>query len=203
MDAANTSGQLVPIKCGKRPNTPRLSRVLFYGPPITGETNLWDRLTNNDQACFALTLHAASSYADLIGFFAPKEDKFAFQEGPVVRAMRAGGLLILNAIDQATGAALTTLRQILDDPESVSLCLPTGEVLCPEPGFAIVATIHRTQNEPPSVLQDCFDLTLSTQPQNPNALRSLYTTNHVAILEDTTKFRPSAVETLTSISTNK
>ena len=78
---------------------------------------------------------------DLIGGFRLKDGNTVFAKGPVIRAMEAGAVLLLDEIDRGDNKIMC-LQSVL---EGGSILLKkTGETIYPAPGFTVVATGNTT-----------------------------------------------------------
>jgi len=76
---------------------------------------------------------------DLIGGFRLKDGNTVFEYGPVIHAMKEGGVLLIDEIDLASNKILC-LQSILEgSPYHIK---KTGEFVKPEKGFTIVATAN-------------------------------------------------------------
>jgi len=154
---ANTLDELVSI--GALPT--RVHRVLLYGPPGTGKST-WARSAFGPENVERVTLHAQMPPEDLIGSMALVASKggtnTVWQDGPAVRAMRRGAVLVVDEIDQHSPELRCGLHAILDDRSIAGISLPTGERVEPADGFAIIATTNENPDTLPAALLDRFDL---------------------------------------------
>lgn len=77
---------------------------------------------------------------ELIGGWRLVNGDTVFVEGPVIRAMKSGAILLCDEIDRAGNNAVLAMQSIVEGAEAF---LPkTGEVVRPAPGFTIVATAN-------------------------------------------------------------
>lgn len=74
---------------------------------------------------------------DLIGGFRLVEGDTIFVKGPVIKAMEAGSILMIDEIDRGSNLLLC-LQGVLEG--TPFLIKKTGEVIIPQPGFNIIAT---------------------------------------------------------------
>ena len=78
--------------------------------------------------------------SDLIGHLTLHEGNMSFVDGPLVAAMKAGGVFILNEIDAANPAVLILLNTLFD--KQPLLISETNELVTPAPTFRFVATAN-------------------------------------------------------------
>lgn len=142
-------------------------RVLLWGPPGTGKSYGG---TNVDKGVelFRLYITMDTPAAEVRGHYLPNEGgSFSWHDGPGVAAWRAGGRLVVDEIDAASGDTLTLLMGLLDDPESAMLTLPTNETLRPKAGFSCVATTNQLPSVMPEALLDRFDVVINVMQPSP------------------------------------
>jgi|TARA_R110001599_G_scaffold27829_4_gene97095 hypothetical protein len=76
---------------------------------------------------------------DLIGGFRLLDGETVFAKGPVIKAMEAGALLMIDEIDRGSNK-LMCLQGVLEGKPV--LIKKTGEVITPAPGFNVIATAN-------------------------------------------------------------
>ena len=149
-------------------------RVLLYGLPGTGKTYAASKrgLAKN-QKVYEITVTEETPAAEIRGHFIPKGDQFVWHDGPGIMAWRQGARLVINEIDRASADTMSFLNALLDDPEFAEITLPTGEIVKPEQGFQVVATMNGEPLDLEPSLQDRFPVTLYIADVNPEAIAAL------------------------------
>ena len=139
----------------------QIHRILLYGAPGTGKSSWAGTAFAHVER---VTLHAQMPPEDLIGSMALVASNggtnTVWQDGPAVRAMRRGGALVLDEIDQHSPELRCALHALLDDKSIAGITLPTGERIEPAVGFCIIATT----NAEPSTLPE-----VALEPVRPSA----------------------------------
>lgn len=153
-----------------------IDRVILYGPPGTGKTHagLYQGVKNNAPA-YRLVCSEEMTSASVEGTWKPNGDRWQFAEGPAVRAWRAGGRLVVDEGDKASGDVLGVLLNFLDSVESASWENPdTGEIVTPGAGFSAVITSNiEDPDYLPPALADRFPVKLEINAPHPLALARL------------------------------
>jgi MoxR-like ATPase len=148
--------------------------TLLYGPPGTGKSFAAHQ-AGQGRTLYSLTLTPDTPAAELRGHYIPHGDRFVWHDGPAVRAWREGAVLVLNEIDDAGGDALSFLLNCLDNPETATMTLPTGETIYPDPSFTVIATTNSSDpnNDLPSALRDRFPVCIEITEAHPDGLKRL------------------------------
>lgn len=103
----------------------------------------------------------------------PKGDRFEWQDGPFIDAMRRGARVVINEIAHASHDVLAILHPILESRKTAQLTLPNLETVSPAEGFQVICTDNLPINELPEALRDRFTSVLHVDRPHPDALASL------------------------------
>lgn len=147
--------------------------VYLYGPPGIGKTYCAIHDGAHGGNVYALTLTDEMPASELRGHWTPCGNEFVWMDGPVIRAMREGALVVLNELLHASDDARSFLYPILEMPETARITLPTSETVFPAPGFRVIVTENRPPTELPAALRDRFDVVLEINEPHPHALEAL------------------------------
>jgi len=116
----------------------------IWGLHGTGKTSLVEQVaayTNTE--VFHLNGTLTTESADLVGSYrlvgGEGGTSMVFVEGPLVKAMRQGGILLVNEVDIIDPGELAVLHDVL---EGKPVDLPSGERVRPEVTFRIVCTAN-------------------------------------------------------------
>lgn len=150
-----------------------VSRVYLWGSPGIGKTYCAIHAGSRGGAAYVCTLTQEMPSSELRGHWIPRGSELVWHDGPIVRALREGALIVLNELLHGSDDALSFLHPVLERPETACLTLPTGETIRPTPGFRVIVTENRPPTELPAALRDRFDVTLEVTEPHPKALASL------------------------------
>lgn len=121
---------------------PNGDALYLFGPSGCGKTsNVINILDSLGWPCITMTLNNRFDVQDLIGHHMINEDKVVFVEGPLVKAMKTGSVLILNEIDLADPGELAGLNDILERRELVIIQNDSESVL-PNEYFRVIVTAN-------------------------------------------------------------
>lgn len=116
---------------------------IFYPVLITGEHGS-GKTKMVEQVCAQLNrklirtnISIDTDETDLIGSQSLEDGNIVFKDGPVLTAMREGGILLLDEIDRGTSKLLSILSILEGSPFYNK---KTGETIYPKEGFNIIAT---------------------------------------------------------------
>lgn len=116
--------------------------LYLYGPTGCGKSSLIRQLSARlNYPVFEVNGHERLEVADLIGHLTVRNGNMEWQDGPLVCAMRTGGLFLLNELDLCAPSMLAGLNTILD---GAPLCIAenSGELVPSAPSFRFVATAN-------------------------------------------------------------
>ena len=115
--------------------------LYIFGDTGTGKSSLVRQVAGRlNYPVWETTGSERLEVSDLIGHLTLKGGEMSFVDGPLVAAMKAGGVFILNEIDAANPAVLILLNTLFDKQP---LLIPeTNELVTPAQTFRFVATAN-------------------------------------------------------------
>jgi MoxR-like ATPase len=115
--------------------------VLFHGPSGTGKT-VSCKLVCQEIGLPVMDVINCTENLDefVLGKFIPEEDRIAFKESYVTKAVRQGGAVVFEEINFAKPQYLAFLNSLLDDNGFVRL--DNGDVVRRHPNFRFFATMN-------------------------------------------------------------
>ena len=122
-----------------------ISSGLFFPVFITGlsgngKTMMVEQICAKlKRECYRVNVTVETDEDDLIGSNTLVDGNIVFREGPVLKAMRKGAVLLIDEIDLASNKIMC-LQSILEGKGYLNK--KTGEYVSPENGFTVVATAN-------------------------------------------------------------
>ncbi len=119
--------------------------ALISGPTGSGKSSIVNEVAaRSNVPVFPVVGHHRLEWIDLSGSYVPTESGgFSFEYGPLPLAMKSGGILLFDEIDQVDPSTLVAMNNILDGRPFV-LSANNGEIIHPQGGFRIIATANTT-----------------------------------------------------------
>ncbi len=120
--------------------------LFLTGPTGCGKSSIIvETAARLNYPLYRITAHARMEFPELVGQFILNNGQTVFHYGPLARAMRDGGIFLLDEIDMLDPSVAVGLNGIV---EGAPLCIPEngGEVIHPHPDFRFVATGNTSGN---------------------------------------------------------
>jgi MoxR-like ATPase len=165
----------------------RLPRVLMYGPPGTGKSYSALRMGNPGEKAWRIIMTEETPAAELRGHWVPQgPGNWTWHDGPVMRAYRHGGRLVIDEISRAHDDAWSFLLAVLDGHP---ITLPNGETVQPHPDLSVWATTNDSADVLPDALADRFTVKVAVPKPSPEALATLRNVLARAVKNGSVTFR--------------
>ena len=146
-----------------------LNRVLLWGPPRTGKSTISQTLVPGQVE--RVTMHREQPVDDLLGGYCLKDGSTVWADGPAVRAMRRGHILVLDEVDKCSPENCCVQHALMDDPAAITLA--SGERVIAQPGYAVIATTNALPSALSPAIYDRFDLILKADTLSAGLQRKL------------------------------
>jgi hypothetical protein len=164
------------IRCDVLP-----TRVLLWGPPGTGKTELPWRIAKQGGWSHVYQLMTEETPGiELLGHLIVQGGSTVWCDGTLGRAIRASQagptVLVIDEIARASQDAMSACLLALTNPESLRLVLRSGEVLEPNPAnWHVVATSNDDPSMLPGALADRLHIAINLPGPHPDLVRSMKT----------------------------
>lgn len=116
--------------------------VLIKGPTGCGKTRFVEHMAKKlKRPLFTVSCHDDLTAADLVGRHLVSADGTYWQDGPLTRAVREGGICYLDEVVEARKDTTVVLHPLADDRRQLPL-ERTGELIDAPPGFMLVVSYN-------------------------------------------------------------
>jgi MoxR-like ATPase len=160
--------------------TAGIDRIILFGPAGTGKTYAGLKLGDTQRGAWRLVCTEDMTDANITGHYKPSADgTWKWNSGSAILAWDgdglAGGRLVIDEIDKASGDVEGLILAMTDSPESASWVHPeNGRVMKPRDGFSVVMTTNiEDMAELPMALADRFPVRIRINEPHPTALATL------------------------------
>ena len=116
--------------------------VLLKGPTGCGKTSLVESVAVSlGRPLFTVACHEDLTAGDLVGRFLLRGGETVWEDGPLTRAVRAGGICYLDEIVEARSDTIVVIHPLADHRRMLNI-ERLGEVLVAPPGFMLVLSYN-------------------------------------------------------------
>lgn len=123
--------------------TPRRN-ILISGAAGTGKSaTILELAAQVNVPVFQMACSGRTRFAHMVGGRELVNDETRWVDGPLVRAMREGGIFLMDEITRMDAGEQMNLASVLDARSSITIP-DTGEVVSPHPHFRVAATGNST-----------------------------------------------------------
>ena len=151
-----------------------IDRILLYGVPGTGKT-YYGLNYGNVANSYRLVCTDEMTDGELIGKYKQHDNGiWRFEEGVALKAWRTGGRLVVDEINRANSDVESRLMAVIDTVSSSSFENPdTGEIIRPQAGFSVVATMNGEPEDLAPAVLDRLVVQVNITEAHPDAIASM------------------------------
>ena len=157
-----------------------IDRIILFGPAGTGKTYAGLHIGDVQRGAWRLVCTEDMTDANITGHYKPNANgTWNWHNGSATMAWEgdglAGGRLVIDEIDKASGDIEGLILAMTDSPESASWVHPeNGRVLRPRDGFSVIMTTNiEDMEELPMALADRVPVRIRINQPHPSALECL------------------------------
>ncbi len=116
--------------------------LYIYGPTGCGKTSCVKQVMHAlNYPVYELTGHSRLEFPDMVGHHTVENGTMHYEYGPLTKAMKEGGVFLLNEIDLLDPSTAAGLNSVLDG-YPLTIAENGGELILPHPMFRFVATAN-------------------------------------------------------------
>ncbi|CAJ0804450.1 MULTISPECIES: AAA family ATPase [Ralstonia] len=119
---------------------PARRNAMLIGEPGVGKTSIVNEIASRlNIPVFSLACSGKTRFSHMVGGYEIVGGNTQWRDGPLVMAMRHGGIFLANEITRLDSGEQMNLAEVLDSRASITIP-DTGEVVMADPNFRFIAT---------------------------------------------------------------
>ena len=119
---------------------PARRNAMLIGEPGVGKTSIVNEIASRlNIPVFSLDCSGKTRFSHMVGGYEIVGGNTQWRDGPLVMAMRHGGIFLANEITRLDSGEQMNLAEVLDSRASITIP-DTGEVVMADPNFRFIAT---------------------------------------------------------------